>query len=1007
MSIELIKNYQRELAQIKDLGASNEMALKRPFANLLYAFCQKKNLTLVEEISMKSELGNTIRPDGTIKGINRLDWGYWESKDEADDIEEEVKKKFTKGYPNDNIIFEDTQTAILYQSGQRVAMANMQGDGKDLDALLTAFINFERPEYRAFREAIEAFKNDVPDIIKVLRALMEKEAKGNPKFVKVRDKFLKIAQDSINPDITKNDIREMIVQHILTEDIFNTIFDEADFHHSNNIAFELEQVIKTFFNKTVKKNFFNKIRNYYLVIQAVASKIKDNKEKQTFLKVIYEDFYKAYNPKGADKLGIVYTPNEIVRFMIESTDHLLYEHFGKELLSKNVEILDPATGTGTFITDLIDYFPSSKKSQIEYKYANEIHANEVSILPYYIANLNIEFAYQQKMGEYKEFENLVFVDTLDNMGFGYKGKQGGIFTSISAENLERIKKQNKKKISVIIGNPPYNANQQNENDNNKNREYPAIDKRIKESFVKESTAQKTKVYDMYARFYRWAMDRIDKNGIIAFITNRSFIDSRTFDGFRKIVGREFQEIHIIDLKGDIRKATDEQGGNVFNIMTGVAIAFFIKDVKQKQSKIFYHNIGDFLSGEEKLERLRNQKFEDLEFELVKPDKKHNWINLTDNDFEDLIPICDKDVKAGKSEKAIFKLFANSIKTNRDEWVYDFDRKTLENKVKFFIEKYNKQVDSNKYDNNELDYSIKWSSTLKEYLYKKNKIKFGKNKLKKSLWRPFIVNYYYAEKILNDRLTQNHYDIFGDDLIKKNLVINTSGGSAMKPFQTYATEHISDYEFIEKNQCLPLYRYTSEGKRIDNITQWAVNLFQRHYKNKKIQRLDIFHYVYAVLHNPKYREKYEQNLKRDFPRIPLYKDFWFWAEKGKELMGLHLNYESIKPFELKTFELSKNLKALNKPRLKADKEKGIIYLDEITRLEGIPKIAWEYKLGNRSALEWVLDQYKEKKPRDKTIAEKFNNYRFADYKEEVIELLQKVCVVSVKTMEIIEEMVDRG
>ncbi|WP_375561564.1 N-6 DNA methylase [Bernardetia sp. OM2101] len=560
------------------MGARNEMALKRPFSNLLYALCQAKNLTLVEEISIKNPEGKTIRPDGIVKGVNRLDWGYWESKDEADDIEDEIKKKFAKGYPNDNIIFEDTQQAILYQNGKRVATAEMQDEGVNLYSLLQQFVSFERPEYTEFRQALENFKTDIPPIIKELRQLMDEEAKENKEFVKAKTKFLKICQDSINPDITPKDIREMLVQHILTQDIFNTIFDEADFHRSNNIASELENVLKTFFTKNIKRNFYPKIRNYYAVIKTVAARIEDVQEKQTFLKVIYEDFYKAYNPKGADRLGIVYTPNEIVRFMIESTDHLLYEHFGKELLSQGIEILDPATGTGTFITDLIDYFPSSKIEQIRHKYQNEIHANEVSILPYYIANLNIEYAYQQKTGEYKEFENLVFVDTLDNMGFGFAGKQTGLFTSLSAENLDRIKRQNERKISVIIGNPPYNANQQNENDNNKNREYPALDKRIKDTYIKESTAQKTKVYDMYSRFYRWAVDRLGEEGIIAFVTNRSFIDSRTFDGFRKCIYEDFDYVYIVDTKSDVRANPKIAGTthNVFGIQTGVAIMFLIR-----------------------------------------------------------------------------------------------------------------------------------------------------------------------------------------------------------------------------------------------------------------------------------------------------------------------------------------------------------------------------------------------------------------------------------------------
>ncbi len=576
MSVQLVRNYQRELSKMKDLGARNEMALKRPFSNLLYALCQTKNLTLVEEISIKNPEGKTIRPDGIVKGVNRLDWGYWEAKDEVDDIEEEIKKKFAAGYPNDNIIFEDTNQAILYQNGKRVATADMQDEGVNLYALLQQFVSFERPEYTEFRQALEDFKVDIPPIIKELRSLMDEEAKENKEFVKAKMKFLKICQDSINPDITPKDIREMLVQHILTQDIFNTIFDEADFHRSNNIASELENVLKTFFTKNIKKNFYPKIRNYYQVIKTVAARIDDVREKQTFLKVIYEDFYKAYNPKGADRLGIVYTPNEIVRFMIESTDHLLYEHFGKELLSEGVEILDPATGTGTFITDLIDYFPSSKKEQIRHKYQNELHANEVSILPYYIANLNIEYAYQQKTGEYKEFENLVFVDTLDNMGFGFAGKQTGLFTSLSAENLDRIKRQNERKISVIIGNPPYNANQQNENDNNKNREYPEIDKRIKDTYIKESTAQKTKQYDMYKRFIRWASDRLGESGILAFVVNRSFIDKKQDDGFRKSIQKEFDYCYITDLGGDLRSQGTDALDNVFGIMVGVAVIFLVR-----------------------------------------------------------------------------------------------------------------------------------------------------------------------------------------------------------------------------------------------------------------------------------------------------------------------------------------------------------------------------------------------------------------------------------------------
>ena len=323
---------------------------------------------------------------------------------------------------------------------------------------------------------------------------------------------------------------------------------------------------------------------YYAAIRANAAQITSHSEKQTFLKAIYEGFYKVYNPKAADRLGVVYTPNEIVRFMIEGADWLCHKHFGKNLIDSGVEILDPATGTGTFICEMLDYF-RGQPDKLRHKYKEELHANEVAILPYYVANLNIEATYASVTGQYAEFPNLCFVDTLDNVaGLGIKsGYQHDLFAGLTDENVERVKRQNKRKISVIIGNPPYNANQQNENDNNKNRAYPRIDDLIKRSFVKLSTAQKTKVYDMYARFFRWSFDRMHDNGIIAFITNSSFIDSRTFDGFRRFVAEEFAEVYVVDLGGDVGTNPKLSGTkhNVFGIQTGVAIAFMVKRHREK------------------------------------------------------------------------------------------------------------------------------------------------------------------------------------------------------------------------------------------------------------------------------------------------------------------------------------------------------------------------------------------------------------------------------------------
>jgi len=518
MSKLQIQNYHTEVEKIIQYGGSRkETSIRVAFQNLLNSYCSTKNFILIPELEYRTKHNTTVYPDGTVKDALRLPWGYWESKDQDDDLDKEIKNKFAKGYPNDNILFEDSQTAVLIQAGQEVQRVSMVSAEK-LDALLIHFINYERPEVQDFRKAIEHFKADLPTILNTLRETLDKQEKTNKKFQTRFQDLFTLCKQSINPKINAFDIREMIIQHILTEEIFLTVFNESQFHRENIIARQLEAVVNSFFIGKLRRETLKSIESYYAVIRREAANIVNHHEKQKFLKVIYENFYKSYNPKAADRLGIVYTPNEIVRFMIESTDYLLDKHFNRLLADENVEILDPATGTGTFITELIEYLP---KTSLRAKYMKEIHCNELAILPYYIANLNIEYTYQQKMGEYEEFPHICFVDTLDNLGFeySYQNQQKTMSFGFGEENTTRIQEQNKRKISVIIGNPPYNANQQNENDNNKNRDYPEIDAAIKRTYIANSTAQKTKLYDMYARFFRWASNRLSENGILAFVTN--------------------------------------------------------------------------------------------------------------------------------------------------------------------------------------------------------------------------------------------------------------------------------------------------------------------------------------------------------------------------------------------------------------------------------------------------------------------------------------------------------
>jgi predicted helicase len=1020
MSAHSIHQYHTEVEKIIHFGGTKkETAIRNAFYNLLNDYTKQRGLMMIAEISIKAPNGKTVTPDGTLKDMLRQDWGYWESKDEADDLDEEIQKKFAKGYPRENILFEDSRTAVLIQNGTEVLRCFIS-DPNALHLLLTDFISFERPEVQNFRKAIELFKQDIPKVTETIRSIIMLTEKSNVTFIQASENFLNLCRDSINPGVTHEDVREMMIQHILTEDIFNTIFDETQFHRENNIARELETVINTFFTGNTRRMALSGIKHYYDAINAAAAGIADHHEKQKFLKVVYETFYKSYNPKAADRLGVVYTPNEIVRFMIESTDYLLHKHFDKYLEDPYVEILDPATGTGTFICDLIDYI---RKEKLEYKYRHEIHANEVAILPYYISNLNIEFTFTQKTGRYVEFENLCFVDTLDNIGGlnkmdsaeWEKYQTSGDLFAITRKNSDRIMAQNKKKISVIIGNPPYNANQANENDNNKNREYQLIDKRIKDTFIKNSTAQKTKVYDMYARFYRWAFDRLDDNGIVAFVSNRSFIDSRTFDGFRKTVEKEFDAAYIIDTQSDVRTNPKIAGTthNVFGIQTGVAIMFLIKKQKceNKTCKIHYTTLNDFWKKEQKLQWLAENPLQHIPFEIIRPDKNSNWINIADTDFDSLLPLCSKDVKAGKSNEALFELFSLGIATNRDEWVYDFNENTLIAKISYFFEKYSQEKnrwnnsDKKQRTNDFVDRAIKWTEELEAYMRKGTELTYSTNAIRKVPYRPFVRKSLYLDKIIIHRMYQNQ-NIFGfGNNIYQNRTIYIVGLNSIKDFSVLSTNEVPELAGLSggsNTTHFPFYRYDKNGNRIDNITNWGLEQFVKHYSDDTITKQDIFYYVYAVLHCPAYRKKYELNLKREFPRIPLYEDFHEWSAWGKKLMDLHINYETVEPFPLLVVNAS-DIKPVPKARLKVNKESGSIYLDDNTELKGIPADAWNYKLGNRSALEWILDQYKESKPKDPTIAEKFNTYRFADYKEQVIDLLKRVCMVSVETMKIVAEM----
>jgi predicted helicase len=1016
-----IQNYYRRLDDLRRIaGASNEGSLRQAFEELLRNIGEEHQLILCPEYqfeSFKSQAkSHKLRVDGVLVDRLRLVHGWWEAKDEKDDLDKEIQVKLDKGYPSDNIIFEDTRQAVLFQNGQEVMRCQVS-EKYSFQKLLDLFFAYELPEVKIFREARDKFSEELPSVVQELKELLQEAHASNETFNKKVKVFLALCHDSIGEQVTIQHVDEMIIQHILTNQAFYILFPISNFYHENHLVEVIRQLERSFFYGTTRFELLKRLEPYFIEIRRAAVNTVTFHEKQTFLKQVYEDFYNTYNAKDADKLGIVYTPQEVVRFIIEGCDWLTQQHFYKRLIDKDLEILDPCTGTGTFIVDLLEYWRGENRDAIKYKFEKEMHANEISILPYYVAYLNIEQSFCELMGKWSDFKGLCFMNTLDNVGFKqiHKGTTDDLFGGITHENRLRIQEQNQRKIPVIMANPPYNANQKNENDNNKNDVAQFIDVRIKDTYLAESNAQKTKLYDPYVRFFRWASDRLGKQGVLGFITNRSYLDKRSFDGFRKIVEQEFQEIWLVDLLGDLRERDSSlnQGGNIFNIQTGVAIGFFVRNPNVSGCEIHYIHAPEGTTGIEKLRWLKSSYLQKLaktgQFERIKPNPQGLWLNQPTADWSEWLPVATKDVKAGKSEKAIFKLFSLGVVTNRDDWVYDFSKRAVVNKIKAFIKFYNEEQarweKSDKLQDIEsfVQRDIKWTSELTAYLTKGTKLKYQANSVVSSAYRPFVNKFLYYGKILVHR-TYQHPLIFPIQFKDcENTVICFSSGGRSKGFACYATNIVPSLDIFlpDANNCLPLYQYSADGTREENITDWALMQFHEYYKTQDIEKIDIFHYVYAILHDPRYRETFALNLKQESPRIPFYPEFDKWAKIGKQLLDLHINFEQVEPYPLQ--QIDKKITVTPKCKLKADKNNNTIELDSETTLENIPPEAWQYQLGNRSALEWILDQYKEKKPRDATIREKFDTYKFADYKQQVIELLKKVCHVSVETMKLIEQI----
>ncbi|MDE0686691.1 MAG: N-6 DNA methylase [Candidatus Poribacteria bacterium] len=1009
-----IKNYYTELAEYAKVGAEHEGAVRTAFQNLLQHYCRQAALILVCEKTRYTLQKRRIQIDGEVVDAFDLPHGHWEAKDTHDDLPTEARKKSEAGYPFKNIIIQSPTQALLYQNGHLRLDVDLT-DPSNLINLLNTFFAYREENIVDWYAAVEEFKEKVPVLGQGVATRIETEMQDNPLFRQAFESFHQQCRASIDPNLTEAQVEEMLIQHLLTERIFRTVFDNPDFTNRNIIAQEIEKVIQILTRRSPSRSeFLRPLDPFYVAIEKTAATITDFSQKQAFLNTVYEQFFQGFSVDIADTHGIVYTPQPIVDFMVKSVDHVLVTEFGRSLSNMGVHIIDPFVGTGNFIVRLMQEIRGRRLPQ---KYREELHCNEVMLLPYYIASLNIEHAYYERTGNYEPFPHICFVDTFDTFGLMDAPHQTGEFTYFTPENTLRVEEQREVPMFVVIGNPPYNARQANENDNNKNKPHAGVDSRVRATYASASSAQlKNKLYDPYVKAIRWATDKLGDAGIIVFVTNNSFIDAQMFDGMRQHLVDEFDTLYILDLGGNIRKGQSGDS-NVFGIQVGVSINVLIKS-KQNQgfpARILYNDETADLPKERTFAFLEEkQHVGNVEWQEVKPDKRHTWLTGgLHTDFDTFIPMGSKNTKASKGavEGTLFKTYSVGVLTARDAWAYNFNRDALAENMQAMIEFYN--LEESKWERRvkraqSVDAfvstdsrKIKWTDRLKTELVKGRLVEFAPERIRNSLYRPFTKSNLYFDKLMNQR-TYLFPSIFPTPETElDNRVIWLKVGQEWPMFALMANQ-IPEALPQGASQCFPFYTYNEDGtNRRENVTDWALAEFRMHYADNTITKWDIFHYTYGILHHPDYRERYQENLKRDLPHIPFAEDFWGFAKVGARLADLHVNYESQPEYDkLDPVETPGMQVDLSVERMKFSKDKTALKYNDFLTLEGIPLKVFEYRLGNRSALEWVVDQYRVKVDKRSGIK---NNPNRAEDSEYILRLIGQVIAVSLETVEIVEHL----
>lgn len=863
----------------------------------------------------------------------------------------------------------------------------------------------------------------------------------NGKHQKAFDNFLKGLHKNINPSITQNEAIEMISQHIITKPVFDALFENYSFVQNNPMSQSMQKMLDLLEEQSFEKDA-ETLDKFYQSVKTRAAGIDNAEGKQRIIIELYDKFFKTAFPKLVEKLGIVYSPVEVVDFIIYSVNDILIKEFGRSISDENVHLLDPFTGTGTFITRLLQSGIINKEDLLR-KYTTEIHCNEIVLLAYYIAAVNIENAFHDLLGKdaaYQAFEGICLTDTFQ-LGESQDGEK--LFSEMFPQNSKRVQKQQKAPLRIIFGNPPYSIGQRSANDNAQNQAYPKLDGEIAKTYAKLTNAtNKNSLYDSYIKAFRWSTDRLDKTGgIICFVSNGAWLDGNSADGFRKSIEKEFSAIYIFNLRGNQRTSGElsrREGGKIFGSgsRTPIAITLLVKNPNAKKEKatIHYHDIGDYLDRDEKLKKIKEFKSfanEKLQLKILKPNEYGDWISIRNDlfsSFFELVP----SKKFNLESNSFFTLNSMGVGTSRDAWVVNSSKAKLIANVKETVLFYNLQVDNfmearkkdlridvNKFINRDST-KISWSSSLIPNVERGKKAVYESHRILNFSYRPFNRQFlYYGDKLIHRK--GQFEEIFSKNLNDTNnriiCVSYTSNGLAV-----LITSNVADIHFNGDTQCFPLYYYEENTSkqlelykeisnqdfiRRDAISDFIMERAKNQY-GKNVIKEDIFYYVYGFLHSKVYRELFANDLKKMLPRLPLVEDlndFWKFSNAGRKLADLHLNYESVAPFDgVKVIGEESQFYTVEKMRFpKKDQKDIIIYNSKIT-ISNIPAKAYEYVVNGKSAIEWIMERYQITTHKESGITNNPNDWSTeVGNPRYILDLLLSIINVSVQTVEIVNSL----